>query len=102
MRVGPHGCDDQRGTTMATMDDFREELEAQIARAARQGRSHVEINAGELHRVVSPDENLHSMACEAMRQLQNVGDQVVHAPPAGDGPSFTIRYMLPRSQAGLF
>ncbi|WP_247470204.1 hypothetical protein [Bradyrhizobium sp. 45] len=87
---------------MATMDDFREELEAQIARAARQGRSHVEINAGELHRVVSPDENLHSMACEAMRQLQNVGDQVVHAPPAGDGPSFTIRYMLPRSQAGLF
>jgi hypothetical protein len=87
---------------MATMDDFREELEAQIARAAKQGRPHVEINAGELHRVVTPDENLHSIACEAMRQLQSPDDQVVHAPPAGDGPSFTIRYMLPRSQPGLF
>jgi hypothetical protein len=38
---------------MATMDDFREELEAEIGRAAKQGRPHIEINAGELHRIVS-------------------------------------------------
>lgn len=81
---------------MATMRDFREELEAQIARAATQGRPHVEINAGELHRIVSPSENRHPMACAAMRQLQKASDDVVHAPPAGDGPSFTIRYSLPR------
>lgn len=81
---------------MATMDDFREELEAEIGRAAKQGRPHIEINAGELHRIVSPDENLHPMACAAMRQLQRAGDQVIHSPPAGDGPSLTIRYVLPR------
>lgn len=81
---------------MATMRGFREELEAQIARAAKQGRPHVEINAGELHRIVSPAENRHPMACAAMRQLQREGDVVIHAPPAGDGPSFTIRYALPR------
>jgi hypothetical protein len=38
---------------MATMDDFREELEAEIGRAPKQGRPHIEINAGELHRIVS-------------------------------------------------
>lgn len=29
---------------MASMDDFREELEAEIGRAAKQGRPHIEIN----------------------------------------------------------
>ena len=36
---------------MITMFDFRRELLAQISRAAKQGRPHIEINAGELHRV---------------------------------------------------
>jgi hypothetical protein len=39
---------------MPTPEEFREEAEAQIARAARQGRPHIEINAGELHWIVSP------------------------------------------------
>jgi len=81
---------------MASMKDFRDELEAQIARAARQGRPHVEINAGELHRVVSPTESRHPMACAAMRQMQRADDEVIKSPPAGDGPSLTIRYVLPR------
>lgn len=81
---------------MAAMEDFRKELQAQIGRAERQGRPHVEINAGELHRVVSPTENRHPMACSAMRELQKPTDQTIHAPPAGDGPSFTVRYSLPR------
>jgi hypothetical protein len=45
------------------MLDFRKELLAQISRAAKQRRPHVEINAGELHRIVSRDENRHAMAC---------------------------------------
>lgn len=81
---------------MATMEAFRKELDAQISRAEKQGRPHVEINAGELHRVVSPDENRHRMACVVMRELQRPSDQVIHSPPAGDGPSFTVRYALPR------
>jgi len=78
------------------MFDFRRELLAQISRAAKQGRPHIEINAGELHRVVSRDDNRHPMACRAMRELQLPTDLVVHAPPSGDGSSFTLRYILPR------
>jgi hypothetical protein len=37
---------------MPSADDFRRELTAQIERAAKQGRPHIEINAGELHLVV--------------------------------------------------
>ncbi|MGF6312605.1 hypothetical protein ABIB82_006498 [Bradyrhizobium sp. i1.8.4] len=81
---------------MPTTEEFREEAEAQIGRAARQGRPHIEINAGELHRIVSPDQNRHSMACNAMRQLMGPADLVIYEPPAGDGPSFTVRYALPR------
>lgn len=81
---------------MASMEAFRKELQAQISRAAKQGRQHVEINAGELHRVVSPTENRHAMACSAMREVQKPADQIIHAPPSGDGPSFTVRYALPR------
>ena len=81
---------------MPTTEEFREEAEAQIGRAARQGRPHIEINAGELHRIVSPDQNRHPMACNAMRQIMGPADVVIHEPSAGDGPSFTVRYALPR------
>jgi hypothetical protein len=82
---------------MPTTDEFRREVLAQIARAAKQGRPHVELNAGEVHRVVSPQQNRHAMVCSAMRELITTTDIVVHAPPAGDGPSFTVRFSLPRS-----
>lgn len=81
---------------MPTMDVFRRELIAQITRATNQGRPHVEINAGELHRIVSPQENRHPMVCNAMREQMLAVDTVVFSPPAGDGPSFTVRYSLPR------
>jgi 5-methylcytosine-specific restriction protein A len=82
---------------MATMEAFRSELQAQISRAEKQGRTYVEINAGELHRIVSRDENRQPMACNAMRQLmREPRDQVTHKPPSGDGASLTIRYALPR------
>lgn len=81
---------------MATMNDFRIALLSQIDRAQKQGRPHVEINAGEIHRVLSPDENRHRMICNAMRQEMKAGDTEVFAPPSGDGPSFTVRYSLPR------
>lgn len=37
---------------MPSTDDFRQELAAMIKRAAQQGRTHVEVNAGELHRML--------------------------------------------------
>lgn len=83
-----------------TMDDFRAELRAEIERAVRRGASHVEINSGELHRVVGGypgHRHQMPMCCEAMYQEQRAGDEIIPpAPPKGHGASLTIRYRLPR------
>lgn len=80
--------------------DFSKELQAQIGRAERQGRPHVEINAGELHRVIGgyPNGGAHQMpsCCEALLAAKRAGDLVVFQPPEGKGASLTIRYILPR------
>lgn len=85
---------------MPTMDDFRVEVIAQIGRAGKQGRPHVEINAGELHRTLGgyPSATGHRMpmACNAMRESKTEADEVIFEPNAGDGASLTIRYKLPR------
>jgi 5-methylcytosine-specific restriction protein A len=88
---------------MATIDEFRNELFQQIARAAKQGRPHVEINAGELHRVVGgyprkPGSD-HSMpqCCDAMRAEWKKGAaEIVYETESGRSASLTIRYYLPR------
>ena len=88
---------------MPSTDEFRAELTAQIDRAQKHGRSHVEINAGELHRVVggypSSDGGTHNMpqCCGAMEQESARGNaDVIHSPPSGKGASLTMRYHLPR------
>jgi hypothetical protein len=88
---------------MPTTEDFRAELAAQISRASKQGRPHVEINAGELHGVVGgyppKDGASHSMpsCCNVMRDELNRGNaEVVHETDSGQAPALTIRYHLPR------
>ncbi len=94
----------KRGVAMPATADFRDELNAQIERATKQGRPHIEVNAGELHRVVGgyppkAGEPQHSMpsCCEAMRQEYRRGNaEVVHQTESGNAPALTIRYNLPR------
>jgi len=85
---------------MVTQEDFANEINAQIDRAAQQGRPHVEINAGELHRLLGgyPGPN-HRMpvCCEAMRKIQEPSDKLVFSPPEGNGASLTVRYSVPRA-----
>lgn len=86
---------------MARIDDLRRlkmEVAAQITRAGNQGRPHVEINAGELHRIVFPGVPTHQipMSCSAMREARADTDAIVFGPVEGDGASLTIRYTLPR------
>jgi hypothetical protein len=84
---------------MPTMDEFRRELSAQIDRAERAGRPHVEINCGEVHRKVGgyPGSN-HRMplCCKAMQELKTSEDVIVSEPEKGEGANLTIRYILPR------
>jgi 5-methylcytosine-specific restriction protein A len=88
---------------MPTTEDFRAELKAQIERAANQGRPHIEVNAGELHRVVGgyPGNN-HRMpqCCDAMRDELKRGDaRVIFETESGQAPALTIRYYLPRHKS---
>jgi 5-methylcytosine-specific restriction protein A len=85
---------------MPSIDEFRAELRAQIARAEKAGRSHVEINSGELHRKIGgypgPDHRM-PMCCKAMQEQMKEGDVVLSQPAKGEGANLTIRYMFPRS-----
>ena len=88
---------------MPATKDFRAELTAQIRRASNQGRPHIEVNAGELHRTVGgypPKAGWsHSMpsCCNVMREEYKPGrDEIVHETDSGQAPALTIRYVLPR------
>lgn len=88
---------------MATTDDFRAELRSQIDRATKQGRPHIEINAGELHRIVGgypprPGKS-HSMpsCCNVLREeLKRGNAEVIYETESGQAPALTVRYSLPR------
>lgn len=88
---------------MPTTDDFRAELAAQIDRATKQRRPHLEVNAGELHRAVGgyPPRagESHSMpsCCNVLRDELNRGNaEIIHETESGQAPALTIRYRLPR------
>ena len=84
---------------MPTTDDFKTELRRQLKRAGLRPLTHVDINAGTLHRRVGgyPGGN-HRMpaCCSAMRGEMIAGDKIVAEPPRGAGATLTIRYRLPR------
>ena len=86
-----------------TPDNFQLELAAQVDRAVQQGRPHVEINAGELHRAVGgyPARGgaAHRMprCCNVMRdEFKRGGAEVIVAAATDDPAALTIRYSLPR------
>ncbi len=88
---------------MHSIEDFKAGLLAQISRAEKQGRSHVEVNAGELHRTLGgyppTDNKNHSMpsCCSVMRdELAKGNAEVIHETDSGNSASLTIRYYLPR------
>jgi 5-methylcytosine-specific restriction protein A len=86
---------------MASRDDFRSEIQAQIDRAVRQGRPHLEINAGELHRTLGgyPQGGSHAMpsCCAAMYEEFEKGKaEIIFQTSSGHSASLTIRYLMPR------
>ncbi len=88
---------------MPSTNDFRNEVKAQIGRAMKQGRPHIELNAGELHRKIggypTKSGQSHSMpsCCGAMRDEYKLGNaEIIHETESGQAPALTIRYHLPR------
>ena len=90
-----------------TKEEFRATLMALFSRAKKQGRSQIEVNAGELHRLVggfpAKEGETHNMAtcCRIMRAEYDMGAaEIFFEPEKGAGQGLTIRYDLPRPGKG--
>jgi hypothetical protein len=88
---------------MPTSSDFLHEIDAQFAQAYGQGSRAIEINAGELHRLVGgypPEAGQHHAmpsCCQAMwKRFDSSRDREVEVPPSRKGASLTLIYTLPR------
>jgi hypothetical protein len=87
---------------MVSTDHFRQELLAQLGRAATQGRIDVLINSGELCRSITKGSSGSGSCCDAMQEEFKLGDTLLLDRTNGAG--MTVRYLLPRTggiQIGL-
>jgi hypothetical protein len=79
---------------MVSIDHFRQELLAQMARAAAVGRIDVLINSGELCRSLPANNSWSASCCDAMEAEIKLGDTLLVERVNGAG--MTVRYLLPR------
>ena len=80
-----------------TASDFHHELYRRFDAAAARGDSQLEVTAGELHKTLKAANRL-SMCCNALYDMQNIGDAILSVPSGGAGSSLLIRYSLPRER----
>jgi len=82
-----------------TSVDFQKAIDEIFRSAQQQGLREITIKSGGLHRSMGgyPSNN-HRMpvCCHVMRENMRPGDQILSAPPKGDGATLVIRYKLPR------
>jgi hypothetical protein len=82
---------------MVSVDHFRQELLAQMGRAAHGGLVDVLINCGELYRSLGGyPGSTHGMpfCCDAMQAEMKPGDTLLVE--RANGAGMTVRYLLPR------
>jgi hypothetical protein len=85
---------------MVSTDHFRQELLAQMNRAAKGGLIDVLISSGELYRSLGGyPGSMHGMpsCCDAMQAEMKPGDTLLVERTNGAG--MTVRYLLPRTNA---
>ena len=87
-----------------TADDFRAALAKLFGDAAAAGRARVVVRSGDLHRLVGgyPGPNHRMPVCCNVLYAEMVDglDEILHAPPKGQGASLAIEYRLPRPRGG--
>jgi hypothetical protein len=87
-----------REVILVSVDHFRQELLAQMNRAANHCSIDIVINSGELYRSLGGyPGSMHGMpaCCDAMRSEMKPGDIVLVE--QASGPGMTVRYRLPRT-----
>lgn len=86
-----------------TADEFRNELAALFEAASKAGRGTIVVRSGDLDRAIGgyPATNHRMpMCCKVMyAELVEGVDEVLSAPPSGQGASVTIEYRLLRPGA---
>jgi hypothetical protein len=80
---------------MVSTDLFRDELLAQLDRAAAGGRIDVLINSGELCRSGPLGFSSSNACCDAMQEEFKAGDTILL--DRANGAGMTVRYLLPRT-----
>jgi hypothetical protein len=80
---------------MVSTDHFRQELCAQLGRAATLGQIDVLVNSGELCRAIPRGGAWSNSCCDAMQAEFKLGDTLVLDRSHGAG--MTVRYLLPRA-----
>ena len=80
---------------MVSTDHYRQELRAQLARAATGGRIDLLVNSGELCRSILSASSGSSSCCAAMEAEFMPGDTLLLDQTNGAG--MTVRYLLPRT-----
>jgi hypothetical protein len=80
---------------MVSTDHFRQELLAQLGRAATRGRIDILINSEELRRSTTRDGSGPGSCRDAMREEFKMGDRLLLDRTNGAG--MTVRYLLPRA-----
>jgi hypothetical protein len=70
---------------MDSTDHFRQELLAQLSRAATQGRIDILINSGELCRSTARDGSGPGSCCDAMQEEFKLGDRCFLTKPTEQG-----------------
>jgi hypothetical protein len=82
-------------------EDFKLRLYLIFSLAQQNGLLEVEVSSDDLHRRVGGypgRDHRMPLCCQVMTQhfTEKAGDQMVEAPPSGQGATLRIRYVLPR------
>ena len=85
--------------TILNSNDFMSELLLELGDAENEGKPHIDVRSGDLHKVVGNYPGPHHrmpVCCNVMRQMMVEGDEILEQPPKGNGANLVIRYHLPR------
>lgn len=84
---------------MPDTEDFCRTLDLILAEAQANGKADIVVVSGGIHRQVGgypdPDHCMRS-CCRVRYETMKGGDEIVSAPPSGQGATLSIRYRLPR------
>jgi hypothetical protein len=80
---------------MISTDHFRQELRAQLGRAATQGHIDILVNSGELCRTIPRGSSWSISCCDAMQAEFKLGDTLIL--DRSNRAGMTVRYRLPRN-----